>query len=328
MDESRLVTLKRHYESGGLSIFCGAGVAVDAGFPDWPDLLQRVLFEVFQRQQVVRERNRVSAYFAKSFAQVIKRSPLIVAKYLKNELKNEFGSVVRKALYDRQNSKGSGLIQAIGTLCKHSDGVAKIKSILTYNFDDLIENELSRRGIKYISIYRDGLRATGNQVGIYHAHGFLPREGILTGDNGIVLSEDAYHEQFLNPFSWSNLSQLMLLSQTNCLLIGISLTDPNIRRLLDVARVKLLLSSPDHTIILKRHTVQECQNQQRDLHLSDSLWEEFLSVVHELEERDAQHLGLSVMWVDEYDEVRRILLSICDGDEGNNTSWSIENKVV
>ena len=42
----------------------------------------------------------------------------------------------------------------------------------------------------------------------------------------VVFSEDAYHSQFMEPFSWSNLIQLNKLGQSTCLFVGLSLTDP------------------------------------------------------------------------------------------------------
>jgi hypothetical protein len=57
----------------------------------------------------------------------------------------------------------------------------------------------------------------------------------LHKENQIVFSEDSYHDQFVDPFSWSNLTQLNKFTQNTCLFIGLSMTDPNLRRLLDVA---------------------------------------------------------------------------------------------
>jgi SIR2-like domain len=38
---------------------------------------------------------------------------------------------------------------------------------------------------------------------------------------------------YANPYSWANLVQMSLLLSQSCLFVGVSLTDPNIRRLLD-----------------------------------------------------------------------------------------------
>src|SRR5690606_21315200 len=77
-----------------------------------------------------------------------------------------------------------------------------------------------------------------DELSIYHVHGFLPRD--RSGYDGLekstlVFSEEGYHELFTDPYHWSNLVQLNLLRETRVLMIGLSLTDPNLRRLLEIA---------------------------------------------------------------------------------------------
>src|SRR5262245_62480714 len=84
---------------------------------------------------------------------------------------------------------------------------------------------------------------------IYHVHGYLPVRDPL-GDLGrwkgkiysprlgsladeIVLTEDQYHREAADPYSWSNLVQLGAMSSSVGLTIGLRLSDPNLRRLLD-----------------------------------------------------------------------------------------------
>ena len=55
------------------------------------------------------------------------------------------------------------------------------------------------------------------------------------GDN-FVLSEDEYHREYAEPFRWSNVVQTSLLSRHASLFIGISLADPNHRRLIDLTQ--------------------------------------------------------------------------------------------
>jgi hypothetical protein len=72
---------------------------------------------------------------------------------------------------------------------------------------------------------------------IYHVHGFIPfgeRSGSRLDE--IVLSEDQYHHAAQDPYSWSNLVQMQALSESVGLMIGLSLTDWNLRRILDNVR--------------------------------------------------------------------------------------------
>jgi len=54
-------------------------------------------------------------------------------------------------------------------------------------------------------------------------------------DISLIFSEEDYNKIYSDAYSWSNLAQLNSFRDNTCLFIGCSLTDPNLRRLLDVA---------------------------------------------------------------------------------------------
>src|SRR5262249_9498146 len=75
------------------------------------------------------------------------------------------------------------------------------------------------------------------QLPIYHVHGFVPlQDGKGSRLDEIVLSEDQYNRAAQDPYTWSNLVQMQALSQSVGLMIGLSLTDRNLRRILDNLR--------------------------------------------------------------------------------------------
>lgn len=51
----------------------------------------------------------------------------------------------------------------------------------------------------------------------------------------MIFSEENYHEVFSDPYHWSNLAQLTNFREKNCVMIGLSMTDPNLRQLLEIA---------------------------------------------------------------------------------------------
>ena len=88
-----------------------------------------------------------------------------------------------------------------------------------------------------------------------------------------------------------------MFTQNTCLFVGVSLTDPNLRRLLDVSWRKSTDKSQNHYIIKKLPSV-------------DGLEEAVTKLSRLLEEQDANLLGLNVIWVKSHDEVPNILRSI------------------
>lgn len=113
--------------------------------------------------------------------------------------------------------------------------------IFTTNYDPLIELALMRiqDGVRLDPLrkenrwekYRKGLEKRPKPGFVHHLHGYLSPEGQSEG--AIVLSEGDYFDLFGSPKKGANRAILDLLRSEGALLIlGMSLSDPNIRRLL------------------------------------------------------------------------------------------------
>ena len=209
---------------------------------------------------------------------------------------NRIAERVRDALYT-DNPKSCEIIDSIVNLSRPQRDGKPLDSIITFNFDALLEENLDNNRINHKAIYKEGARNSPNELPIYHVHGYLPRSGRIPANMEIVFSEDAYHSQFIEPFSWSNLIQLNKLSQNTCLLIGLSLADPNLRRLLDVANRK----NPEKT--LNQYLIKKAPNNSSQSDTMDDL-------ALLLEEQDANDLGLNIIWISEFSEVSEILSRI------------------
>lgn len=293
-----LRALRREYVSGTLVLFCGAGISIEAGIPGWNVLLRRLLTRLF--------RGESSHEHAEAYQDRFAGSPLIVSQYLKNALGQDYRDTMRRALY-ADNPDTSNLIEAIRELCRPQRARQSLHSIVTFNFDDLIEVELERHSIANSSIYREGQRALPHELPVYHVHGYLPRSPSEADEHDLVFSEDAYHSQFLDPFSWSNLTQLSHLGNQTCLFVGLSMTDPNLRRLLDVSARKNPDSEQRHFVVRRRHTVAEC---------GPPASEQVIDMANILEEGDSNNLGLNVVWVNSFDEVPDLIRSIAEAEGG------------
>lgn len=307
--------LREAFGRGKLTLFCGAGVSISAGIPGWKVFLRRLLSDLFDRNGAVRSATGgAPARMAQLYQEYFDLSPIIVAQYLKNALGRDFHITVRDALYSTSPST-SPLIESICELCRPQRERQALHSIVNFNFDDLIEQTLAQNRIKHHAIYAEGQRPSQADLPIYHVHGYLPRDAELVPDAEIVFSEDAYHSKFIDPFSWSNLTQLNHLNQNTCLFIGLGMTDPNLRRLLDVAMRKNPEKRLEHYIFKKRYGV-------RDLTTQMTRWEgvddvdnharRLVRMAEILEERDCNNLGLNVIWVDQFEEIPGFIYRMLD----------------
>jgi len=293
--DRKVSELAKALHGGRLTLVCGAGISVGAGVPSWNDLLLRLLGAMMSR---ISEDHSLSinSNDASRFHSRYAPSSLVVGKYLKNNLGKDFLKELRDSLYF-SNPESCDVLEAIVDLSRPQRDGKPIDSIITFNFDGLLEENLDKQNIKYKAVYGEGVRDAPNELPIYHVHGYLPRKGKIPADMEIVFSEDAYHNQFIEPFSWSNLIQLNKLSQNTCLFIGLSLTDPNLRRLLDASTRKKPDKHLNHYFIKKTPASAKSKDTMDKLALL-------------LDEQDANELGLRMIWVEDYSEVPSILRQI------------------
>ena len=222
--------LRSAYQSEKLVLVLGAGVSLDYGLPSWNSLLQALLAKTFQEGS---EKNEKALLFAEVFNRTFEPSPLIAARYLANQYKSKrlgFETAVKRLLYGQINQDfTSDLMKEIVQLVAAPVRAPNLNSIITYNFDDILETEIEKASIDvpFRSVFSVGQNPMTNQLPIYHVHGYIPRKGSLNSENQITLGEDLYHQQYTDVYSWSNLIQLSKFKDFHCLLVGTSFTDPN-----------------------------------------------------------------------------------------------------
>lgn len=313
------------YQKGQFSLFLGAGVSSSAGMPSW-DKLMRLLFADYLTNEFISDPS-VKRHDIENLVDRLNvidaPSALMSARYLRKGLvkdtadKLEFAKSVSRILYESRDKAfklSSDLMVMIASMCRPTRNGAKIKSVITYNFDDLLEIQLSYKSIDHRSIFLDGESYAPEELPVYHVHGFLPQNRkIYDGiDNSLlVFSEEGYHAMYLDPYHWSNLVQLNSLRENNCLMIGLSMTDPNLRRLLEVSSKNLEI--PKHYAFMQRMTLQEfCRDKasgEVDLGLvsNKNAAEEFIERHSILNEQLMKELGVTVIWFEDYDEIPSLI---------------------
>ena len=110
-------------------------------------------------------------------------------------------------------------------------------AIVTYNYDSLVETVTQRSPCKWKPIWKSSELVSDGARPIIHVHGYIPAVGSTSPPEDIVFTEQQYHAAAHSPYSWSNLSQIQCLTSSVGLMVGLSLSDRNMRRLLDAVRV-------------------------------------------------------------------------------------------
>lgn len=329
--ESIVAKLAELYRAGQFSLFLGAGVSSSAGMPDWNKLLNS-LFVTYLSQDLDPNDSINDAAISELVARlnaVDEPSSLMAARYLRKGLtqpgsdKKGFVKAVTTGLYGQRNPAfplNSALIISIANLCMPRRTGAKVRSVVTYNFDDLLERQLLEKSIIHKCVYTQNETYDLDELPVYHVHGFIPENDAQyekLDTSTLVFSEEGYHQIYADAYHWSNLVQLNSLRENNCLMVGLSMTDPNLRRLLEIAARNIERSK--HFAFIKRLTEERFCFETNSItgervpvvgNLSSA--REFLERHHLLNEELMKELGVTIIWFEHYDDIPEILRRIAD----------------
>lgn len=307
--EKYVEQLHVQYKNDNIVLFLGAGASNEANIATWNTLISELFVALIDKQLSANYIQIEKEDKEKIVKEVISQngnSPLLQTRFLRNGFENDFEELVRDILY-RNAVDTSDLLEEIGQLCIPNRGKLGARAIINYNFDDLVEKNLKRLRVKYHSIYGEGMLPDTDELGIYHVHGFLPQEK----DNYenltkslLVFSEEGYHKLMLEPYNWANISQLNYMINNTCLFIGLSMTDPNMRRLLEIAAQKRMENDGEcqHYAIMRRFKIKDSEE-------TDSI-KSFERVNESLQESFFKELGINVLWIDEFSEIPILLKKI------------------
>jgi hypothetical protein len=134
-------------------------------------------------------------------------------------------------------------------------------------------------------------------------HGFLPNgtDDEQLSQSLLVFSEEGYHSLLLNPYSWQNIIQLNFLRESTCVMVGLSLNDPNLRRLLAISASNS--EFPRHFVILPRTIFKGDESNT----VRGTVFDSFTNLNEELQEKSYQELGLNTIWAEDLEEIPGIL---------------------
>ena len=227
-----LAHLHQSYRQGTLRILVGAGSSVASGFPRW-DQLNLNLLDQFLRVETS-ENKFVTEEGRRSLAQRLYDSlgRDAAADFVKLATGDEYFAHLARALYE---GRAIGDLP-IRSVHRHLAALADKADVYTTNYDPLIELAIQRlRGARAWLPYRRacarGFKPEAKRPLVYHVHGFLDEDGTPGGT--VILTDAQYFALQQNPRMGANLALTGILeSKGAVLIIGMSFTDSNLRRLI------------------------------------------------------------------------------------------------
>jgi SIR2-like domain len=342
--------LQKAYRANNLTLYLGAGVSVGNGLPSWDKLVLAMYFSAIKRDEIV-EAIRPFPNYLFAIAEwhlERRREPLDITARKIRKLYGEtaFLEKLHETLYAGFALEGTRSIQppqvpallqanptlrAIAELCTKTDSRrAPIRSVITYNYDNLLE--LAMEGTPVQPIWRGDQRLKRGAMPVYHVHGYIPIEGSRSTPEEVVFTEEQYYLAAQNAYSWSNIIQIKHLSSSVGLMIGLSLTDRNMRRLLDALKKTPL--PPENYVLLQRP--QWPKPDSNDLNRVDAKaklyfdrfrksgrktgnkkYTQIKEIIEGVEESDffeqqliLEELGVHPIWYKDHNEVPQIIKSI------------------
>lgn len=271
----------------------GSGVSHTVGIPMWRPLVSEMI-----RRACGSTRRRIEEGLAESLL-AWTDNPLLLVRQLEGllDFRSKVLELLRQCLYETYREKKARV--QLETICRQllSNGPCSTQHVITYNFDNTLERCLSGLGRDYHVVHSAAtFSETKRTLRIYHPHGYLPHPADDPEDRfleeAIVFSERDYHSQYMQSANWVNALQLHHFMSRSCLLIGLSVSDPNLRRLLDYAHTQHRGVHPHRHFAIQKLEQSELQNRLLSMQL--------------------EGLGVKVLWVRKYSEISGLLNRCCE----------------
>ena len=209
-------------------LILGAGINLDYGAKDWKGLISSLNDQFYNGDTRLIEESK----------DYIGDELFVSSKILKINGHDIYKSL-NKELYLFKEAKSFN--DADSTLYRCVDYVERHPgtTVITYNYDTNLEYLLKKRNLRYCTVYDENSFLVKDSVcNIFHVHGLLPfdkyKEKRFT--DSLVFTESEYFYLYNNPYSWNISKQIHEFTFSTCIFIGISLTDPNMKRLLELSQ--------------------------------------------------------------------------------------------
>jgi hypothetical protein len=274
--------LQRPYREEGITLYLGAGVSVGNGLPTWDQLVLAMYFSAVRDRHTGHQLPFTNYLFAIAEWHLGRyHEPLdITARKIRQLYPDQhtFLQSLKQILYGGfrlpeeariQTPSAAALrdanptLRAVVQLCTYQSLSERgVQAIITYNYDHLLECALE--SVPCQPIWKTHQTSLEGQLPVYHVHGYVPIEVEGSTPEEIVFTEEQYHLAAQDAYSWANLIQIKCLCSSVGLMIGLSLSDRNMRRLLDAIR-KAPLCVEDYALLRKPRWPQSSDQEVTDI---------------------------------------------------------------
>lgn len=255
IDRTDKEILKKASDRNDITLYLGAGVSVASGLPTWERLVLAMYFSSISEQKMKGWQPfsnylyAIAEWYLQNETEPLEITARKLRRYLTDRADApEFIESLHQNLYQHFLNKagepvsfdtylikeGNATLKAVGEFCDKGG----VNTVITYNYDNLLEKILAYDGLHHQTIFRDTHDFIQEVLPVYHVHGFVPLDKNTDHStfDEIIFTEDQYHTIARDPYHWSNLVQMKSMTNSIGIMIGLSMSDRNMRRLLDAIK--------------------------------------------------------------------------------------------
>ena len=251
--------VREQHRAGRLGFLVGAGLSVPIGLPGWAAFNESLLEHAIGRHAPggAAQARTVS----RAYLELLQGQSLAAVDLVRQRVGADFHVVLRGALYERAQLRKFQPTEVHYALARLAlDSAPPYPCLHTTNYDDLLELTLHNMLGKPPRAVHAGRRGSGDVPRVVHLHGYFPFDPPSVAQEkrlaaALVASDLDYHRLSNDHTAWTNRTLLQLLDARSVLIVGMSLTDPNVRRLLAylTEHKKAHDDAPEHYVILQHH---------------------------------------------------------------------------
>lgn len=243
---SRALThMRNRHADRRFALILGAGVGRGLGFPNWPELLDRLAKHKEVAAPHITHADEDSTYrsqilFEHFKSKVLKGIPpqchnIAATAY---DIEVQWKRIVHECLY--RDVRHDLIDDRDHYLATFLPIVRSSPLTITYNFDDSLERmlhstrpddeETTSRG--YTTVWSPNPQFEAKSAVVYHPNGFMPWKLTEQPSEELVLLEESFADQLIATSSGHYALLANHVSQMTNLLVGLSLDDPTLRHVL------------------------------------------------------------------------------------------------